>query len=114
MKHQIDATGRSLGRVASEAAVLLRGKVDASYERHTVPLVKVEIVHADKLALSERRLTGTTHRTHSGAPGGEKVETLQHLIARRGIDEALKRAIKGMLPANRLRPLMLKNLSIKN
>jgi len=114
MKYTIDATGKSLGRVASNAAVLLRGKENTTYERHTAPVDMVEIVNASKLLISERRAQGTTYRTHTGRPGSEKVETLARLINRRGHSEALIRAIKGMLPANRLRPIMMKNLTIKN
>ncbi len=113
MKYTIDAEGKPLGRVASAVAVLLRGKDSSSFERHTSPINTVEIINASKLNISERRAQGTTYRTHSGRPGSEKVETLARLIDRRGIDEALIRAIRGMLPANRLRPLMMKNLTIK-
>lgn len=114
MKHILDAEGKSLGRIASNAAILLRGKESATYERHIAPTDTVEIINASKLAISERRAQGTTYRTHTGRPGSEKVETLEHLLGRRGHAEALIRAIKGMLPANRLRPLMMKNLTIKN
>jgi len=114
MKYVIDAKGKSLGRVASNVAILLRGKDNPSFERHTRPINTVEIVNASKLLITERRRQGNTYRTHSGRPGSEKVETLAHLIDRRGISEALIRAIRGMLPTNRLRPIMMKNLTIKN
>lgn len=114
MKYTIDAEGKSLGRVASNAAILLRGKDSVSFERHTRPVNTVEIVNASKLTITERRAQGTTYRTHSGRPGSEKVETLGGLIDRRGIAEALTRAIRGMLPANRLRAIMMRNLTIKN
>lgn len=112
MKHTIDASGRSIGRVATEVAVLLRGKDSTTFERHIAPVNEVTITNASKLLISERRATGTTYRRHSGRPGGEKVETLEKLRERRGIAEILRKAVYGMLPANRLRAIAMKNLTI--
>ena len=111
MNHTIDATGKKLGRVASEAAAYLRGKHDVGFAPNKVSSVKVTIANASKLDLSEGRLA-ETYKTYSGYPDGQKLETRGHLIGRRGIREAMMRTVRGMLPRTKLRTEMLKNLII--
>ena len=113
MEHTIDAQGRTIGRVASDVAVLLRGKSHPSFARQLIPQDKVTVLNADKLQISERRAEGKTYRSHSGHPGGEKKETLARLRARKGTPELLRKAVYGMLPGNRFRAVMMKNLTIK-
>lgn len=112
MTYTIDAAGRTLGRVATEAASMLRGKNSPSFERHTIPTSKVEIVNAGKLSISYKKMKQKTYRSYSGYPGGLKEQTLERLISQKGHEEALVRAITRMLSRNRLRPLMMKNLKI--
>lgn len=111
MNHTIDATGKKLGRVCSEAAAYLRGKMSTDFAPNKVPNVTVAITNASKLDLSERRLA-EEFKTYSGYPGGLKHETREHLIGRRGIKEVIVRTVRGMLPRNKLRTQMLKNLSV--
>jgi large subunit ribosomal protein L13 len=111
-KHTIDATGKTIGRVATQAAVFLRGKDSPTFERHTLPLAKVEIINASKLLISDKKMKQKTYRTYSGYPGGLKERTLEGMIAKKGIAEVLITAITRMLPRNRLRPHMMKNLTI--
>ena len=111
-KHTIDATGKSLGRVASEAAVLLRGKDDASFERHIAGEAIVEIINASKILKLRNKPETMTYHTYSGHPGGEKVETMVQIAAKKGYAEVFRIAIYGMLPTNRLRPIMMKHLVI--
>ncbi|MDO8183896.1 MAG: 50S ribosomal protein L13 [bacterium] len=114
MEHTIDAKGKTIGRVASAAALLLRGKNDPAYQPHLAPKNKVTIINAKSLKISDRKLTDKIYRRHTHYPGGEKFETLEQLLVKKGPSEALRRAVRGMLPANRLRPLMMKHLIIKD
>jgi large subunit ribosomal protein L13 len=109
--HTIDAAGKRLGVVATEAASILQGKDRADFARHTVESVTVTIVNASKLDITEKKKT-EVYQTYSGYPGGLKNETLDHLGKRRGYGEVLRRTIGGMLPGNKLKKPMLKNLVI--
>lgn len=112
MQYIIDATGKKLGRVASDAAAILRGKHDTGFAPNNVSPDTVIIENASKIDLSERRLQ-ETYTTYSGYPGGLKYETREHLLGRRGIKEVMMRTVRGMLPRNKLRNAMLKKLTIK-
>lgn len=113
VKKTIDAQGKSLGRVASEAAVFLRGKESALFTRNLPPMEKLSIINASKIKASPLKEQKKTYKRHSGYPGGLKTEIMSKLIARKGYGEALKKAISGMLPKNRLKAIMLRNLTIK-
>lgn len=108
----IDAKGKRMGRVATEAAAFLMGKKSRSFAKNIVEDVTIKIINASKLDLSERKLTGTTYVRYSGYPGGLKRENLKSLSARRGFSEALRIAVRGMLPGNKLRTPRLKRLTI--
>ncbi|MBI5816836.1 MAG: 50S ribosomal protein L13 [Candidatus Yonathbacteria bacterium] len=110
--HTIDATGRTIGRVATEAAASLRGKNSPSFERHTIPTSKVEIINASKLSVSDKKTKQKTYRSYSGYPGGLKTDTLESVIAKKGYQEVLIKAITRMLARNSIRPIMMKNLKI--
>jgi large subunit ribosomal protein L13 len=110
--HQIDAVGKALGRVASMAAVALRGKLSPSFERHLMPTMGVKIINASKIALTTKKSKTHLRKRYSGYPGGFKEISWQELIAKKGYAEPLRLAIKGMLPANRLRPEIMKHLEI--
>jgi large subunit ribosomal protein L13 len=108
----IDAAGKTLGRVASEAAKALMGKTSPSYVPHIQSGARVTIVNAAKLHSTERKRNKTIHSTYSGFPGGLKHESLSSLNARRGHGEALRRSIERMMPRNRLRTARMKNLTV--
>jgi large subunit ribosomal protein L13 len=110
--YTLDAKGQKLGRIASEAAKLLMGKNSPSFSRNKAPDVKVTITNASKLAITEKKLVTKQYKRFSGYPGGLKEESLGHVIERRGIKEALRHAVRGMIPNNKLRPTMLKKLHI--
>lgn len=112
MEHTLDATNITLGRVASAAAVLLRGKDTASFERYEKPKNKVKIINASKMAVSGKKMTDKVYLRHSGYPGNQKAETLAKVITKKGSGEAIRRAVYGMLPDNKLRAVMMKNLLI--
>jgi large subunit ribosomal protein L13 len=108
----IDAQNKKLGRVASEIAMVLMGKDTPAYARNIAPDVEVEVINASKLDINETRSSSKTYLTYSGYPGGQKAETLSKLIDRKGHTEALKRAVKGMLPDNKLKAKMILNIKI--
>ncbi|MEK7208848.1 MAG: 50S ribosomal protein L13 [Patescibacteria group bacterium] len=110
----IDAAGETLGRVASRAAAHLRGKNSPAFERHQLPRAKVKIVNAAKVKITGRKLTDKLYHRYSGYPGGLRAESLEQLLARRGAAEVFRLAIKRMLPANKLRDPILKNLTVEN
>ncbi len=109
--HTIDATGKRLGVLATEVAAILNGKTAADFSRHLVADVKVEINNVSKLDIPEGKKT-EIYQTYSGHPGGRKTETLDHLATRRGYAEVVRRTISGMLPNNKLKKILLKNLVI--
>lgn len=111
--YTIDAAGKTLGRVASEAAKALMGKKWASYTPHILSNVRVEVQNASKLRIMEKKRMQKTYTTYSGYPGGFKKETLASLSARKkGNGEALRRAVRRMLPRNTMLTARLKNLIV--
>lgn len=113
-RYTIDAAGKTIGRIATEAAVLLMGKdVPADYKKNSVRTVSVSIVNAAKISIQPKKLIQKTYHSHSGYPGSDRATPLQDIIAKKGHEEALRRAIKGMLPGNTLRDKRLKNLHIE-
>lgn len=111
-EYTVDAKGRSIGRVASEAAVLLMGKNVLSYSRNKVPSVSVKIVNASKANITALKMKKKIYKDFSGYPGGQKETSMAHLVEKKGYTEVFKRAVKGMLPHNKLQNSMMKNLEI--
>jgi len=112
-EYSIDAAGKTLGRVASEAAKALMGKMSAEYTPNKLSDVKVNITNASKLHMREKKRVQKTYVTYSGYPGGLKKEQFGALAARRGYGEPLRRAIYRMLPRNTFRTSRMKNLKIE-
>ncbi len=110
--HAIDATGKSLGRIASEAAKALMGKMSAEYTAHIRSDVKVVISNAGKLHMPERKRAVKKYTTYSGYPGGLKHDSFNTLAARRGVGEAIRHAVRGMMPRNTMLVARMKNLTI--
>ncbi len=110
--HTIDAAGKSLGRIAAEAAKALMGKMRADYTPNKSSDVKVVITNAAKLFIRERKRASKVYQDYSGYPGGKRVETFASLSARKGNGAAIIRAISRMLPRNTMRVSRLKNLTI--
>ena len=113
VKYTIDAQGKKLGRVASEAASVLMGKKSVTFAKNTVQDVEVEISNAKKTDISALKKTRDIYVTYTGSRGGLNKESLGQLINRRGMTEVYRRAVKRMLPDNKLRDLRMKNLSVK-
>ncbi|MDP2641750.1 MAG: 50S ribosomal protein L13 [bacterium] len=113
-KHTIDAKGKVPGRVATEVAVLLMGKNRTDFARNRIPDVEVEVKNAGSLSLDGKKLKAKSYYHHSGFPGSLKRESMEQVIKTKGPREVLRRAVYGMLPKNKLRPRMMKNLRIQD
>jgi|SRR3989344_8210104 len=110
--YEFDATGQSLGRLASTVASILSGKNDPGSRKNLVPGVKVVIKNARHLAVSEKKKREKIYGRYTGYPGGLKHTSLSQMATRSGYSEVLRRAVRGMLPRNRLRVIKMKNLVI--
>lgn len=110
--YTIDAAGQSLGRVASEAASVLLGKKSANFVKNEVLPVEVAIVNAGQLAMTEKRIAGKEYTHYTGYPGGLRITPLARLLERKGASEALRKAVDGMIPRNKLRKERMKRLTI--
>jgi large subunit ribosomal protein L13 len=107
----VDATDETLGRLASRIARVLEGKHKPTYTPNLDSGDHVIVLNAGKVAVSRDKLDSKVYARHSGYPGGYKEETLGHLLGRRP-EEVLRRAVKGMLPHNRLGAKQLRKLKI--
>ena len=107
----IDAQDQVLGRVASKAAHILRGKHKPTY----TPLVDtgdfVVIINADKIRVTGKKLTDKEYYRHSGYPGGLKCETFEEAMEKHP-ERVIEHAVKGMLPKNTLGRAMAKKLKV--
>lgn len=112
MKYKIDAKDKILGRLASEVAILLRGKSNAKFTPYRLSGDKVLVYNTDKLKLTGKKLEQKLYRRHSGYIGNLKEEKLKSLMLR---DSRIvfRKAVWGMLPKNRLRKKIIRNLILK-
>lgn len=107
----VDAQDLVLGRLATQVANLLRGKNKAIYTPSVDTGDFVIVVNAEKIALTGRKVADKTYYSHSGFPGGLKEITAGKLIEKKP-EELIKKAVKGMLPKNKLSRHMLKKLKV--
>ncbi len=110
--HKIDATDKSVGRLATQIATILRGKNKPEYEPHIDGGDIVEVTGTNNLKFSGKKLEQKKYYRYSGYPGGLK-ETKMGDLFKKDPGEILRRAVREMLPANRLRKGMMKRLRIK-
>jgi large subunit ribosomal protein L13 len=110
--YTVDAQGRTLGRVASEAASALLGKKSVHFVKNLVIPTEVTIINTSKLSLPEKRVAGKTYVRYTGYPGGLRETSMSMLIDKKGIEEAMRKAVDGMLPRNKLRNDRMKRLTI--
>ena len=110
--YTIDATDRTLGRVASEAASALLGKKSVHFAKNQAIPTAVTINNADKMHLSSRRINGKVYLRYTGYPGGLYEMTMEKMITKKGIAEVVKKTVDGMLPHNKLRKPRMKNLVV--
>jgi large subunit ribosomal protein L13 len=107
----VDATGKTLGRLASELARRLRGKHKASYTPHVDTGDYLIVLNAAKVAVTGRKLTDKLYHHHTGYMGGLKTTTLEKLLQKHP-QRAIEFAVKGMLPKNPLGRKMFKKLHV--
>jgi large subunit ribosomal protein L13 len=107
----IDATDVVLGRLASQAAVLLRGKHKATFAPHIDNGDFVIVINAEKVALTGNKLTDKKVYRHSGFPGGLKTKAIGELLASQPT-KVIENAVKGMLPKNKLANAQLSKLKV--
>ncbi len=107
----VDATGQTLGRLATQIADTLRGKRKPEYTPHCDVGDFVVVVNAEKVAVTGNKRQEKRYYRHSGFPGGLRSRTFEEMIARRP-EEVLRLAVKGMLPRNRLGRQQLRKLKI--
>lgn len=109
--YKIDATGKRLGKVATEAASYLLGKNDPAFAKHIMADVNVVIENTSKLDIPDKK-EKEIYQSYSGYPGGRREEPLIHLAKRLGYSEVVKRTIGGMLPTNKHKKRLLLKLTI--
>ena len=107
----LDADGATLGRLATQIATLLRGKHRASFTPGLDVGDPVIVVNAAKIKVTGNKLQDKMYVRHSGYPGGFRAENLERLLSRRP-EEVIRRAVRGMLPQNRLGEQMIRKLHV--
>ena len=107
----IDAQDQVLGRVASKAAHILRGKHKPTYTPHVDTGDFVVIINAGKIRVTGKKLTDKEYYRHSGYPGGLKCETFEEAMEKHP-ERVIEHAVKGMLPKNTLGRAMAKKLKV--
>ncbi len=109
--HVVDANGKTLGRLATSVASVLKGKTKPIYTTHIDTGDFVIVVNADKVHLTGRKLDQKMYYSHSGYPGGLKSITAGTLLKSKP-EEVVKKAVEGMLPKTRLGKQMLSKLKV--
>jgi len=107
----VDAEGQTLGRLATRIADTLRGKNKPEYTPHVDTGDFVIVVNAERIAVTGKKLDDKMYHRHSGYPGGLRSRTLREQLERRPT-EVLRKAVKGMLPRNRLSRAQIGKLKI--
>jgi len=107
----LDADNEILGRLASKAAKLLRGKYKPGFTPHVDCGDNVIVINAEKIQMTGKKWTDKNYVSYSGYPGGQKLTTPEELLAKKPI-ALVERAIKGMLPKSRLGSQLFRNLFV--
>ncbi len=107
----VDAEGQNLGRLAAKVAHILRGKHRRAFAPHQLCGDQVIVLNASKLAFHPRKYLRKTYVDHTGYPGHLRRTSLRAMMEVRPT-QVVERAVRGMLPKNRLRPQMLKRLHV--
>ncbi|MDP2693018.1 MAG: 50S ribosomal protein L13 [bacterium] len=110
-KYEIDATGRAVGRIATEVAMILRGKNKPDFTPHIDSGNFVTVNNASQVKFTGKKLVQKDYHHHTMYPGGLKTKSMKKVFDENPT-EVIKRAVYGMLPKNRLRSEMMKRLTI--
>ncbi|MBI2627938.1 MAG: 50S ribosomal protein L13 [Candidatus Niyogibacteria bacterium] len=108
-EHEIDVKGKSLGRAASEAAAILRGKNRPDFVPHLAPKIKLKILNVNGINIKEAKKEKKFYKRYSGYPSGLKEIKMKDVLVKDS-REVFRKAVWGMLPKNKLRSEMIKNL----
>ncbi len=109
--HLVDAEGKTLGRLASSIAQILRGKNKVNFSYHLDMGDFVVVINADKISLSGNKADSKEYWRHTGYPGGQKVVSYKQMIKEKP-EKVIQNAVKGMLPHNKLGRKLLKHLKV--
>ena len=107
----IDANGLTLGRLATQIADLLRGKLKPEYTPHVDTGDFVVVINAEKISVSGNKMKEKMYRRHTGYPGGLRERTLEEMLERRP-EEVIRQAVRGMRPRNRLARQQITKLKV--
>ena len=107
----IDAEGEVLGRLASQIAKILRGKNKPGYTPHVDCGDNVVVINAEKVKLTGNKMSDKLYVRHTGYPGGQRFTTPEEYLKKKP-EFLIEKAVKGMLPKNRLGAALLKNLKV--
>jgi len=107
----VDADGQTLGRLASKVAKLIRGKHKPNYTPHVDCGDNVVIINAEKIVLTGNKMTDKTYIRHTGYPGGQRSLTASEMYDKNPT-RLIEKAVKGMLPKNKLGSALFKNLYV--
>jgi len=107
----VDAEGETLGRLASKVAKMLRGKHKPNFTPHVDCGDNVVIINAEKITLSGNKWESKTYQSYSGYPGGQKSTSVSELLQKHP-ERIVEKAVKGMLPKNRLGAELFRNLKV--
>ena len=109
--HLVDAEGKTLGRLASSIAQILRGKNKVNFSYHLEMSDFVVVINADKIVLTGNKENLKEYWRHTGYPGGQKVISYKQMIKEKP-EKVIQNAVKGMLPHNKLGRKLLKHLKV--
>lgn len=109
--HVIDATDQTLGRMATRVAMLLQGKHKPTFVRHMDTGDYVVVTNAAKVKVTGNKASQKVYYRHSNYPGGLKSETLEEMLEKHPT-RVIEKAVRGMLPHNRLGDSMIKKLKV--
>lgn len=109
--HVLDADGQTLGRLATKVAELLMGKHKPTYTRHLDMGDFVIVVNASRVRVTGNKLDGKIYYRHTGYVGGIKETPLREMLERQP-ERVIERAVKGMLPRNKLSGTLLRHLKV--
>jgi len=112
-QHIIDAEGKSLGRLACEIAEILRGKHRPDFAPNKTGGDSVLLKNADKVKITGNKLETKIYHHYTGYIGELKLVPMGKMIEKKGIEEVIKKTVWGMLPINKLRAQMIKELKIE-
>jgi large subunit ribosomal protein L13 len=107
----VDAENQVLGRLASKVATILRGKHKTSYTPHIDCGDNVIIINAEKVVLTGNKMADKEYVRYTGYPGGQRITTAEEML-RKHPERLVEKAVKGMLPRNRLGRQMYRNLRV--